>query len=379
MSRFDASRQRLLTARRAILAELNTHLDVEAGLREVLIASLHENVRADLADELDVTGGLAAIVRDSAPPPPAAPSRLATTAPLSAHQPYSARVAKFVAALPPAQRLTLRTHPSAGSFDLAAARVTYRGLGADLGNAVVEEIVRELERTLVQARDRVHRGEFDRLGPLAHALDVAHTLVHALERILDRARVAAGNLPGGPARDVARELARSLDRALTRAQVLTRDLVFVRESALDPDHPGLAEAMERSLAQFHESDPARARSLVRDLDLILAKDIDRAFTQAIEREPTPREAAQDLSMALTMALRETPAVQRTETLVWLRDALDDAVDADLREADLKEVPLAGIRWSARTQWPAGWTERIRQCSVPAADSDDVYIIQGNLG
>lgn len=47
-------------------------------------------------------------------------------------------------------------------------------------------------------------------------------------------------------------------------------------------------------------------------------------------------------------------------------ACNDVSGADLRETDLSYVHLGGIRWTASTQWPAAWAERIRAASTNTA-------------
>ncbi|WP_062993792.1 hypothetical protein [Nocardia anaemiae] len=66
-----AVEQWLLVQRDALDADLATSLDLEAGLREVLIAAQREAIADDLSEVLDLDAGLAAIVPESVPVPPA--------------------------------------------------------------------------------------------------------------------------------------------------------------------------------------------------------------------------------------------------------------------------------------------------------------------
>jgi hypothetical protein len=347
-------------------------LDVQAGVREVLLASEHDATRGELVAGLQVESGLAAILQRDARAMPEEPHQVASSR-------AGGPVAKVVLDLPAAERLGLRTHPSVDSFSLAESRLASRNLAADLGNLVVLEYLRDVWRILTRARDRAWHGDLERSGDLMQALTSAHALTDALAVILKQARDIAARLPVGQDRSSAQEIAREVDSVAEHAMTFVRDLVLARDAVLSARvSPVSEELFDALLAQSHGCDPARARSLAEDLD----RKLNAAIGQALSGHPEggSREAKLSLnapSGALTAALHRTPVKDRADALVWLRDALDDFQGADLRDADLTRVPLKGVLWSDTTQWPDGWKEKIKQRSVPVPGSEGVFIIRGD--
>ncbi|MFB7722314.1 hypothetical protein [Nocardia sp. NPDC056100] len=54
---------------------------------------------------------------------------------------------------------------------------------------------------------------------------------------------------------------------------------------------------------------------------------------------------------------------------------NDFQDADVRDIELGEVFLAGVRWNAATLWPSEWLARIRNASVEEEAFSGVFVIQ----
>ncbi|MGX5185736.1 hypothetical protein ACWKT5_23665 [Streptomyces avermitilis] len=62
----------------------------------------------------------------------------------------------------------------------------------------------------------------------------------------------------------------------------------------------------------------------------------------------------------------------TAAVLAMNLACNDLSGADLGDTDLSHVHLGGICWTADTQWPAAWAERIRAASTYA---DGTYQIR----
>ncbi|MFD5708635.1 hypothetical protein ACFWGV_21135, partial [Bacillus subtilis] len=168
-------------------------LDIEAGLREVLVHSRHETAVDALDAVLDVEAGLASVL-------PPAPQPRATDTSDTAH---GAWPGKLLPSLTPADRMALRDDPDVKAAKLHLDRL--RELDRSLDPA--DDLVRSLDRALTRA--------------LALVLDLAdHD--RALAGALIRARSLASDLVYGsdfaPTLDLACDLART--RALDVAHSL---------------------------------------------------------------------------------------------------------------------------------------------------------------
>ena len=202
------------TQQSALIADIASHLDVDAGLREILLTSRHAAVLEDVTDKLDIEAGLSAIVDTEETTPTVAEHPDALFQPPAATD-IANTVVKLITTLPPETRLVLRTHPTiAGCIALAVAHTASR------------EIINFL---------RVARAL-----NLTHARDIARDLDRGLDR--------------GLTRDIARDIARALDRALAHALAHDRDLDRARALALDLDRAldrALAHALDRALDRFN--------------------------------------------------------------------------------------------------------------------------------
>ncbi|WP_147403905.1 hypothetical protein [Nocardia panacis] len=58
-----------------------------------------------------------------------------------------------------------------------------------------------------------------------------------------------------------------------------------------------------------------------------------------------------------------------DALQQLDQILSDVRGVDLREAELEDTDLDGVRWSTATRWPTGWHERIVAISVPLGSGE----------
>lgn len=303
-----------LVARRTELdADLADGLDIETGLQDVLIGSRHAAVLADVAGNLDLEAGLA------------------TIAPTAASLPDLPDHGTRVTPPPPPSR----------PVDAATSAV-----------AMVVTALPPVQRVAL------------RRHPLNQCFDLAAACVAAqyAADILGQALRSADD-PTSSAHIVS-VLDQALYTVLAHEASLARSIAHARNIALTPGNTSdrvLIAAFVRALGDAEALALARHRAL--------AQAVTRALARAGDiRSPVP---------ALATALRHTPAEEYAQLLVWLRDALNDLVGADLRDADLHGVPLTGIRWSGyTTQWPASWVDQITRESEPIEGTDGIFVVRG---
>lgn len=311
----DAEVDAWLAARRTELdADLANSLDIETGLQDVLIGSRHAAVIADVAGHLDLEAGLAAIA-------PAAAS-------LPDLPDYGSRVT------PPA--------PPIRPVDAATSTV-----------AMVVAALPPVERVAL------------RRHPLNQCFDLAAACVtaqHAADILGQVLRSADG--PTSSAHIVS-VLDQALHTVLAHEDSLARSIAHARNIALAPGNTSdrvLAAAFVRALGDAHA----------------LALKRHHAVAQAVNRALAWAGDIRSPVSALATALRHTPAEEYAQLLVWLRDALNDLVGADLRDANLDGIPLTGIRWSTyTTQWPAKWVDQITRESEPIEGTDGIFVVRGD--
>ncbi|MFE6977249.1 hypothetical protein [Streptomyces sp. NPDC057682] len=305
---------------------LDSFLDIEAGLQEILIQSRHDTAVNALGTVLNTEAGLAGIL--TPPPQPQAPSGTPST-----H--HHLRAGASLPALSPADRMALREHPDIKDAQRALAHDLAGNRDRNLPLALAHDLASAL------ARDLGHAGARD--PDLARTRDL--NLARARNRALDLVRVLVR------ARDLALDLARngdlSIDLGLARARDLDRDLVRV-----------LARARNRDLDL--DLDLARALVLARDLDRDLALALDLARTldfnpahgltpaRGLARDAFIKVRANEVCRAIGTVLRQEPPALDAASVTTL---LNDFTHDDLRAADLKGLDFSGVHWSQCTRWP----------------------------
>lgn len=301
---------------RDLAAHLDTVLDIEAGLREVLVQVRHDAAVDRLGWVLDVEAGLRALL------PPVSVSSPADTRAAEGRRNVS-RLAWPVGAT---DRLSLRTHP----YVVAAYRA--------------------LTRDIAVAQDHLTRD---------HAHDLDLDLVHALARDLDQAL----RLSVGTERVRNDVLRRGLERVCSLNVALTLDLERTTGRHCERNHPhALARDLDRVRAMLRVFDRVRvhgrreraslgllidrAHSRIRDLELVLERvgTHDRVLTSTIVNI-----RVNEVGRAIGMVLgREAPVLDVDTVHAFI----NDFTTADLRSIDLNDIDLAGVRWSeAGTRWP----------------------------
>jgi hypothetical protein len=353
----DRTDRRLRALHTAMGENLDAILDLDGGLREVLIAAQHHGMGRTLDTILDVDAGLQAIV-------PTTEQLTATPAtdgaPTSETIEVNGAVATLLMSLDTPTRLAIRNHPALEAlaivFALTQARLTARALvhTRALALALALDLNRDID-ALGHDRDL----ELD-LNHDARAL--AHALDHALD--LDRSLARARALDH--ALDRARGLALKLAGDRARARVLARDRDLALKLARDRD---IDRALDRSLdlARDRYFDLDRYFARARDLDLDLDFALDLAFDRSLGLA-----RARDRDLARAHADAHCLARGRARALDHARH---DFTTADLRGIDLPHVQLDGLRWSTRTQWPSEtWRDQALQNSTEIKPG--IYEIRG---
>ncbi|MFI6556379.1 hypothetical protein ACWGBY_25440 [Streptomyces griseus] len=330
--------QRIDRIQPALADALEGILDVEAGLREILVLSHHDTAVEDLGSVLDAEAGLAAIVP---PVAPGSPSR-------GAHD--GMRTEALLRTIGPEDRMALRNESAIRTVSLILART--RRLALELEDHPPYDTYLARTLALDLARDITH--------------DLADDLVLARGLARDLSITAAGELDLSRATAVAdclgqaRGLGARADRlaARTRAGDLTSALERAHVHAV-----GLARALDRNrgIALTFRLNVADDLDLALDIAHGRATDLVRllGFEPGADRSPAHRElVAQvvgirtaEMCRAIGQVLGHKPPTLDGDSLHAL---LDDFVTADLSDADLAGIDLTGVHWSERgTQWPAG--------------------------
>ncbi len=210
--------------------------------------------------------------------------------------------------------------------------------------------------------------------------------------------------------ELADGLALGLDAGKARAHRTLDDLVGLRRTLSEADIPtaGLVDDLDR----LHASATSlRDRLLAtrEDVGWLLsaprqqARDLNRSeldrismiaqrhatdlawisaelLEEIIGKVPRVRQVARSVAgrilAALPFQLRYedvTIAEASTAELLALKEVLDNFAGADLKDADLSDVSLVGVRWSAATRWPQGWHQRVQEDSVPIGSGR--YVVQ----
>lgn len=259
--------QWLASSRSDLTQDLTAVLDVEAGLRDVLLPTRRAAFVDDLRTILNLDSGLAAIlptIEPTADERRQDPESTIPIFPITSQRQVGA-TAGTMGSLPPVDRLALRGDPAivglAVAFQVANARDLARDvaralnpasghtLGLDLARTSARDIARDvdlaldlargldggLERALVLARASAH----DIVRDIVGAIDLARGLERALERALDLARAGA--------RGLARDLARAIHDDLDRIRVRTDDPYLLLARELDLTRCDFTEADLRAV------------------------------------------------------------------------------------------------------------------------------------
>jgi hypothetical protein len=321
-----------------LIADLGSVLDVESGLREVLLRSDHSKQIARLTDFVDIEGGLAAI----------APRRSQEF--WTEHALWSITEAEGgledPLAVAPAVRMAVRSD----FID------HFEALGDMERTSEHMELVASLATSLRQA-----------LFNDSRSVDFSA----AMETCL---RIS------GEVGELSPRFNNSITNAITETYTSVIELTASCGAASDA-----FRSLENARRAPHRSAKNSSGMTVRELKKVLAavhddacqiSDVvlDRAMAGwlASKRYLAEQVNVTRRDIARRLGVREFPAL----TVAEFRAFVDDFISADLRHADLRGVDMTGVRWSAQTLWPAELdVEELRNCSTESPVGSGIFVVR----
>ncbi|MBD0742939.1 hypothetical protein [Streptomyces sp. CBMA152] len=334
-----------------LLDAVGGFLDVEAGLREVLLHSSHKTLVEGLDAVVNVEAGLAAIL-------PQTPLARHLPVPVASSSREPASVREVLARVSPGARIALRVRPSvvAGYEALEALDVALtdwqqvhrlvRRLDGVLSGSVVDDFeqARTLSRKLQHRAEQICDVLWEAKGFVRHGFD------EALDAVLVDIRRVSGELAG--ASGLAVEFS-SPPRASNRR-------FFLEARA--------ARRAERERAEQLNQFVDRPRALVDDLSALVRRG-DWAVRH-LSHECSERVRGIFIH---ELDVHDFPVLDFAQVKAFL----DDFTTADLRTAVLAGVDLDGVRWSvAKTRWPASTdVEDLKARSVASPPGSGIFTIR----
>ncbi|GAB2910008.1 hypothetical protein [Streptomyces mayteni] len=315
---------------RALTSLLGSMLDSNAGLREVLLQSRHDSLVNSLGPVLDTEAGLAAIL----PSPPLTSDQSATGERNSAQT-----TAELLQSVHAHTRMTLRADPHVGEayFTLNLARALNRDLTRDRALELARALDLSRANALTTALEYIRPQELT--AALEHARMLSLSLSSDLDRDLVHITVTASGLIRNSSK--ASALADALDHAHTKASTSALGINGLTSACHDAIE--LANTLERagSLARAL----AHALDIARMSDLIRHARHSHAHTLASNIVTI---SVTETRRAIGTLLGQAPPITESSAEAFL----NDFTTSDLRNANLAESDLSGIRWSEiGTLWP----------------------------
>lgn len=367
-----------LTARRdATTAGLAEVLDLGAGLREATLSGRRRAMLGELAQSLDVEGGLAAVLgtgpERGAPPMAPAPPEASGPEPVSRPVPAPPSELppdvpgflpggrwELAARLTPARRLALRDHPA--RYPAVFAALT----------AVAVRLLRDIVR-----EKAVRPADVDRTRGLADAVRLASAIdfeafdhlevVDRLDEIHSLLEIIVTTVPTGEWKRYAAH-ARGAALGLARA---TNSTAYTASHHLEASDEG-----DRHVRMLEEAE-SFASLTYKSLDMISGDAGSKPYARHVRRAyDTARAADRDLTRCLAPGLGVIPPPACALELLDPR-ITDDFTTADLRDADLAPLDLTGVHWSPHgTRWPP--TVDVRQLLARSEENppgSGLYVIR----
>ncbi|MEV0029542.1 hypothetical protein [Nocardia sp. NPDC050793] len=339
----------------ALIEDVTASLDIEAGLREILIPVQHNAYVAKLREELDIEAGLAAILS----PPPTEPRHDRTDAASKARGAGESRALSegktpATAAAPgevtaPGSRLDRDEEPDFSEVvDLSEVGVWQPGSFPSWQS--VSPDIRWVIRTLV------YRG-------LNDACDAARYLK---EKVLDEP--LGLRLATSPTLDC-KSIILDFDKWLVIPEALKR--VSKSQNAIAKTIPAQHSDEIPSINKMltHLEDLADFADHVAKLARQVRNMVDTGTKATV---PMPSSFAAERTTALwshvSLLTREL-----ANQVIRVRGAFNDFTGADLIDLEIGTEELDGIRWSSQTRWPPHWQAEIELDSVPIGS--DVYQVK----
>ncbi|MEU4351833.1 hypothetical protein [Streptomyces sp. NPDC023838] len=326
-------------------------LDVEAGLREVLLDSSHNTMVEGLDGVVNVEAGLAAIL-----PQTSLARRLPVPAASSFRKPASVR--EVLASVSPGARIALRVRPA-----VVAGCEALEALDAALTD-------------WQKIRKLVHRLDVVLSGSVMDDFELARTLSgrlqHRAEQICDVLGEAKGFVRHG--------FDEALDAVLVDIRRTTGELAAVSHLAVEFSSRPRASS-RRSFPQARAARRAERESAEQlrqfvDLARVLVDDLSALVRRGDWAVRHLRHECSERVRGIfirELHFQDFPVLD----LAQVRGFLHDFTTADLRTAVLAGVDLGGVRWSvAKTRWPASTdVEDLKARSVESPPGCGIFTVR----
>ncbi|WP_143169164.1 hypothetical protein [Streptomyces sp. NBRC 110465] len=320
----------------SMVADLDASLEMESGLREILLRSDHSTQISQLSGPLDVEGGLSAIVR------PATPRAESDVWYLR----ESENDFEDPLDVEPMVRMVLRQEFAEAHELLASSEETTELL----------ELVASLAEKLSMM-----------LSNSSNAADFTEAMQTCLH--------IAGKVAGWPTTtppEVSDAMSETYKKAveLAEASSTLTDACRTLENARRSPHRSARNSTGMTIRD-------RQRALATALDdarQILLVLLDRALSSWRYAMATERTRKHEIRRALISRLGNVnfPVLTAAE----FRAFLHDFMYADLRKADLRGVDLAGVRWSMQTRWPYALdVEELKTRSVEEPAGSGIFVVR----
>ncbi|MFG2864246.1 hypothetical protein [Streptomyces sioyaensis] len=337
---------------------LDSVIDVEAGLREILLQSRHDAMVDSLDAVIDVEAGLAAVLPPA--PGPATDGHRATRSARQRREFLS--VERLLMSVSPHRRIALRGHPE-----------VLLGYEALEGLRKIEHYMRESFQCAGQLGDLLtshHAIDFDLA--LSLSLKFEHTIQITREYCSEicafvRKSIAYELLCA--VRDV-QTFATNLSRSVAQASEYAHacDTARKRNKRLRTGEGTRARQVSRELAYHFDQALAKTRRLTEDLPSIMLRG---------------EGGVQSFAIACVQRVRRTLAREighhrfPTLSLEEFREFLDNFTMSDLRDAALEGIDLGGVRWSVhQTLWPeAVEVDDLKARSDETFPGSGIYVIR----
>lgn len=320
----------------SMVADLESSLDAESGLREILLQSDHSTQISQLSGTLDVEGGLSAIVRPATSRPESDVWSLRESE-NNFEDPFD---------VAPTVRMVLRQEFTDVYELLASSEETTQIL----------EIVASLSENLSMM--------------LSHSSNAAD-FTEAMQTCLH----IAGKVAGWPATtppEVSDAMSETYKKAveLAEASSTLADACRTLENARRSPHRSARNSTGMT-ARDRQRALATALDDARQILLVL---LDRALSSWRYAMASERTRKHEVRRTLISRLGNMnfPVLTAAE----LRAFLNDFMYADLRKADLRGVDLAGVRWSMQTRWPHALdVEELKARSVEDPAGSGIFVVR----
>lgn len=342
--------------RNTLLRGLDSLLDVEAGLCEIMLQPQNDTMTASLNSLLDVESGLAAVIPRRSRPEKSEPIE-------SRHQELLSE--KFL--------LTVMTPPD---------RIVLRRNPAVVQSLEILKHLPSLEQVLLDAQENAQRLEYSTFADRNVKVEMAFTASISFGFSTRSIATLIADMGDFVHASIDEDVALALRESVHSSERLTAVISLAREAAEKLNfHREKGEgrrlfgpswrnflAIQMEYEQASELTESEVRHHVGELREIVTR-----LTQKISHFSHACRHRVRHILACETGVSSFPSI----TLDELRMFLDDFTEADLRDAKLLGVDLAGVRWSVHeTLWPAAVdVEHLKTLSDEVISGSGIYVIR----